>query len=80
MNSDGSPAPVAEQLSIQARADQIMAGVSEAHEILDGVLSAPPSEAVDSPSGAEQQLDRCREGLASLNTRLQDLSRRMGKL
>ncbi len=77
MNPD---APVAEQLSIQARADQIMAGISESHEILDGILSQEPTQDVTAPAGAEQQLDRCREGLASLNKRLQDVSRRTGKL
>lgn len=70
----------ADQVSIQARADQIMAGILEAHEIVDNVLGQPPAQETESPAGAEQQLDRCREGLASLNARLSDLSARVGKL
>ena len=71
---------VADQISIQQRADQITAGIKEAHEIVDGILGQPDAQDGDAPAGAEQQLDRCREGLNSLTTRLGDLSRRVGKL
>ncbi len=74
------PTQETDQVSIQARADQIMAGISEAHQILDNVLGTPPGEAGTEPAGAEQQLDRCCEALNSLNGRLADLSRRTGKL
>ncbi len=72
--------PTAEQLSIQARADQIMAGIVEAHETLNGILGQEPEQDVSASAGAEQQLDRCREGLAALNSRLRNLSDRTGKL
>ncbi len=77
---DAAAPTVVEQMSIQARADQIMVGITEAHDLLDGIVSSEVAQDATAPAGAEQQLDRCREGLASLNSRLRDLSGRTGKL
>ncbi len=79
-NSMEAAPAIADQVPIQQRADQIMAGIQEAHEIVDGILGQPDAQGYTAPAGAEQQLDRCREGLNSLTTRLQELSRRTGKL
>ncbi len=67
--------------SIEARADQLMAAIGEAHEVVDGVLGAEPANPpTEANSGAEVQLDQCQAGLQSLISRLNQIRNRTGKL
>ena len=66
--------------SIEAKADQLMAAIGEAHEAIDGVLGAEPVQDTTSPAGAEQQLDRCQAGMQALISRLNQVRSRVGRL
>jgi hypothetical protein len=67
-------------LSLQARLDQIEAGIDAAHSKLDGVASreGPPEEAPR--EGAQAAAQRCQHKLEELNQRLINISELVGTL
>ncbi len=70
-----------ETVGLHAKFDQLEAGMEEAHRTLDRMIgvseNTPPNEA---GSGAEAASGRCASILADLNSRLNDLAGRVGRL
>ena len=71
----------AEELSIQARAEQLEGAISEAHKIVSRIMP-DQGDGPDSPkeSGAGIALLRCMADLISLNNRLDRLAEKIGLL
>ncbi len=70
-----------ESIGLHAQFDQLEAGLEEAHRTLDRMIgvsdTAQPKEA---QAGGEASASRCSSTLSDLNTRLNDLAGRVGRL
>ena len=75
-----APATAEEQLSLQARLDQIEAGVDTAHKELDRIQPRDDGEDLPVPAGAQAAAARCQQKLAALNQRLINVGDLVGSL
>jgi hypothetical protein len=80
-SSGSTVTTVTEELSLQAKLEQIEAAIVTAHGHVAEIVEAPTDE---NPSpdatGADAAAHRCIDGLAVLNERLARLSQRIGTL
>ena len=74
-------APVgADVLSLQARLDQIEAGIDAAHGKVDGMQPRTSGEGQPAAEGAQDAAKRCQRKLEELNQRLIDAVELVGAL
>lgn len=70
-----------EAVGLHAQFDQLEAGLEEAHRTLDRVVGVSDSvQPVEPQTGGEASAARCASTLSDLNTRLNDLAGRVGRL
>jgi len=82
MNQDvAAKAPVgADVLSLQARLDQIEAGIDAAHAKVDGMQPRTSGEGTPATEGALDAAKRCQSKLEELNQRLINVVELVGSL